>query len=92
MKDEYRSEVFHPSAFRLPPSSFRLPLVRFGRRWTGQDGGPKSETFEFLGLTHIAGKSRWTVSSWSKRRFVGASAHSMGAAARRRNRHAPLKW
>jgi len=49
MKVDQRS--FHPSAFILRKA-------RFGRHWTGKGGGLKSETFEFLGLTHIAGKSR----------------------------------
>jgi len=32
--------------------------VRFGQQWTGKDGKLKSGSFEFLGFTHIAGKSR----------------------------------
>jgi RNA-directed DNA polymerase len=31
-------------------------LLRFGRRW--QQRGPKPQTFDFLGLTHIGGRSR----------------------------------
>jgi len=31
-------------------------LIRFGRKWPSK--GEKSETFDFLGLTHIAGKDR----------------------------------
>ena len=69
-------------------------LVRFGRQWTGKDGGPKSETFEFLGFTHIAGKSR-TGGFLVKRKTSGKRLN------RRlkdifqwckHHRHAPLKW
>jgi len=69
-------------------------LVRFGRHWTGKDGGPKSGTFEFLGFTHIAGKSRKggflvkrkTSCKRLNRRLKDISDWC------RRFRHAPLKW
>ena len=33
-------------------------LLRFGRRWGDGNGRNGSETFDFLGFTHIAGKDR----------------------------------
>jgi RNA-directed DNA polymerase len=44
--------------YDLTVNQDKTRLVRFGRHWTGKDGGMKSETFEFLGFAHIAGKSR----------------------------------
>ena len=69
-------------------------LVRFGRCWTGKDGGPKSETFEFLGLTHIAGKSRngrFLVKRKTSRKRLNCSLKAILQWCKR-NRHTPLKW
>jgi len=72
----------------------KTQLVRFGRRWTGKDGRPKSETFEFLGLTHIAGKSRngrFLVKRKTSRKRLNRSLKAISDWCKR-NRHAPLKW
>jgi RNA-directed DNA polymerase len=69
-------------------------LVRFGRRWTGEDGGPKSETFEFLGFTHIAGKSRtggFLVKRSTSRKRLNRSLKAIFQWCKH-HRHAPLKW
>jgi hypothetical protein len=80
--------------FILHPSAFILPWVRFGRRWTGKGGGPKSETFEFLGFTHIAGKSRngrFLVKRKTSRKRPNRSLKAISEWCKR-NRHTPLKW
>jgi RNA-directed DNA polymerase len=69
-------------------------LVRFGRRWTGKDGEPKSETFEFLGFTHIVGKSRqgqFLVQRKTSRKRQNRALKTIYEWCKR-NRHAPLKW
>jgi RNA-directed DNA polymerase len=45
-------------AYGLSLNREKTRIVRFGRNWTGNDGRPKSGTFDFLGFTHIAGKDR----------------------------------
>lgn len=75
----------------LHPDKTRL--LRFGRCWQGA-GGPKSETFDFLGLTHIAGRSRrgqyLVIRKTARKRFR----RSLTAARRwcARHRHSPLAW
>lgn len=69
-------------------------LVRFGRHSTGKDGGPKSETFEFLGFTHIAGRSRkgvFLVKRKTSRKRLNRSLKAISQWCKR-NRHTPLKW
>ncbi|WP_319548601.1 hypothetical protein [Desulfogranum marinum] len=43
--------------YKLTLNREKTHLVRFGRQ-SGGPGGRKSETFDFLGFTHIAGKDR----------------------------------
>jgi RNA-directed DNA polymerase len=68
-------------------------IIRFGRRFDG-DRGTKSETFDFLGFTHIAGKSRngWylVIRKTARKRF----ARSLKAIAQwcKEYRHSPLMW
>ena len=72
----------------------KTQLVRFGRRWTGKGGGPKSETFEFLGFTHIAGKSRkgkFLVKRKTSRKRLNRSLKAISEWCKH-NRHTPLKW
>ncbi len=69
-------------------------LERFGRHWTGKDGKAKSETFEFLGFTHIAGKSRkgwFLVKRKTSRKRLNRSLKAISRWCKR-NRHTPLKW
>jgi len=69
-------------------------LMRFGRDWTGKDGKPKSETFEFLGLTHIAGRSRWgqfLVQRKTSGKRLNRSLKAIGEWCKR-NRHTPLGY
>ncbi len=42
--------------YGLSMNEAKTRLIRFGRGWPGE--GNQSETFDFLGLTHIAGKDR----------------------------------
>ena len=72
----------------------KTQLVRFGRGWTGRDGGPKSGTFEFLGFTHIAGKSRqgyYLVKRKTARKRLNRSLKVIFEWCKR-NRHTPLSW
>jgi group II intron reverse transcriptase/maturase len=69
-------------------------LVRFGRNWTGKDGTPKSETFDFLGFTHIAGKSRqgsYLVQRKTARKRLNRSLKAISDWCKC-NRHTPLRW
>jgi len=69
-------------------------LVRFGRAWTGRDGRLKSGTFEFLGFTHIAGKSRqgwYLVQRKTSRKRLNRSLKAISEWCKR-NRHTPLRW
>ncbi len=74
----------------LHPEKTRLR--RFGRRW--QQRGLKSETFDFLGLTHIAGRSRrghYLVIRRTSRKRLRRSL----TAVRQwcvRHRHRPVEW
>jgi len=67
-------------------------LLRFGKGSDGGSGG--SETFDFLGFTHIAGRSRagWYLvqRKTARKRFT----RSLKAIAQwcRENRHAPMQW
>ena len=69
-------------------------LLRFGRNRSGKDDGPKSGTFDFLGLTHIVGKDRkgrYLVKRKTscKRRSRSLKTVSLWCS---RNRHQPLWW
>ena len=69
-------------------------MVRFGRNWTGKDGRGKSETFDFLGFTHIAGKSRqgsYLVQRKTARKRLNRSLKAISEWCKR-NRHTPLRW
>lgn len=74
--------------FALSLNREKTRLVRFGRRWA------RSETFEFLGLTHIAGKDRqgrYLVRRKTSRGRMNRSLRAVGQWCRR-HRHAPLGW
>lgn len=70
----------------------KTKLLRFGKGSDGSGGG--SETFDFLGFTHIAGRSRagWYLvkRKTARKRFT----RSLKAIAQwcRENRHVPLRW
>jgi group II intron reverse transcriptase/maturase len=68
-------------------------LIRFGRRWDGS-GGSGSETFDFLGLTHIAGKDRqgrFLVRRKTARKRLNRSLKEIGQWCRQ-HLHAPMRW
>jgi len=81
------------AAYGLSLHPDKTRLLRFGRRW--QDPrGPRSETFDFLGLTHMAGKSRQ--GRYLVRRKTSRKRQSRSLRAVRewcsRHRHRPLAW
>jgi RNA-directed DNA polymerase len=68
-------------------------VIRFGRRWNGP-GGPGSETFDFLGFTHIAGKDRqgrFLVRRKTSRKRLNRRLKEIGQWCRR-HLHAPMGW
>jgi RNA-directed DNA polymerase len=68
-------------------------LIRFGRKWRGP-GGPGSETFDFLGFTHIAGKDRqerYLVKRKTSRKRINRSLKAYHQWCKK-NRHSPLGW
>ena len=68
-------------------------LIRFGRKWGGP-GGPGSETFDFLGFTHIAGKDRqdhYLVKRKTSRKRLNRSLKDYHQWCKK-NRHSPLGW
>ena len=65
-------------------------VIRFGRKW----GGPGSETFDFLGFTHIAGKDRqgrFLVKRKTSRKRLNRSLKAYHQWCKK-NRHSPLGW
>jgi len=68
-------------------------LVRFGKSWQ-TSGGPKAETFDFLGFTHIAGKDRqgqYLVRRKTSRKRLNRSLRAICQWCKR-NRHTPVRW
>ena len=68
-------------------------LIRFGRKWGGP-GGPGSETFDFLGFTHIAGKDRqdhYLVKRKTSRKRLNRSLKAYHQWCKK-NRHSLLGW
>lgn len=69
-------------------------LLRFGRNWQDNENGLRSETFDFLGLTHIAAKDRkgrYLVKRKTARKRFNRSLISIAEWCSR-NRHLPLSW
>lgn len=65
-------------------------VIRFGRKW----GGPGSETFDFLGFTHIAGKDRqgrYLVKRKTSRKRMNRSLKAIQQWCKK-NRHTPIGW
>lgn len=68
-------------------------LIRFGCRWNREDGS-RSETFDFLGFTHIAGKDRqghYLVRRKTSRKRLNRSLKAICQWCKK-NRHARLRW
>lgn len=68
-------------------------LIRFGRRWNGS-GGAGSQTFDFLGFTHIAGKDRqgrFLVQRKTSCKRLNRSLNEIGQWCRQ-HLHAPMWW
>ena len=68
-------------------------LIRFGSQWN-RGNGEKSETFNFLGLTHIAGKDRagrYCVKRKTARERLKRGLKSIGLWCKE-NLHKPLAW
>jgi RNA-directed DNA polymerase len=68
-------------------------LIRFGRRWNRQ-GGSRSETFDFLGFTHIVGTDRqghYLVRRKTSRKRLNRSLKAISEWCNK-NRHASLRW
>jgi len=69
-------------------------LLRFGCKWQDEENDSRSETFEFLGLTHIAAKDRkgrYLVKRKTARKRFNRSVKSIAKWCGR-NRHMPLSW
>jgi RNA-directed DNA polymerase len=79
--------------YGLSLNGHKTRLIRFGRRWN-VPGGLGSETFDFLGLTHIAGKDRrgrFLVRRKTSRKRLKRSLKEIGRWCRR-HMHAPMEW
>jgi len=69
-------------------------LIRFGRYWQDNEKGGGSETFDFLGLTHIVAKDRkgrYLVKRKTARKRFNRSLKSIAEWCSR-NRHLPISW
>jgi len=69
-------------------------LLRFGRHWEDCNGKNGSETFDFLGFTHIAGKDRqgrYLVKRKTARKRFNRSLKSIAEWCSR-NRHLSISW
>jgi retron-type reverse transcriptase len=78
--------------YGLSMNEAKTRLIRFGRRWPSK--GEKSETFDFLGLTHIAGKDRqgrYLVIRKTMRKRIHRSLKFIVEWCSR-HRHAPVRW
>ena len=67
-------------------------LLRFGRKWDAGRGSTGSETFDFLGFTHIAGKDRrgrYLVKRKTARKRLNRSLKAIATWCSR-NRHQPV--
>ena len=79
------------AGFGLELNRDKTRLIRFGRHWDG-DGRPKSESFDFLGFTHYAGRSRsgsFLVMQKTSRKRFNRSVKAINAWCKE-NRHAPV--
>lgn len=80
------------AAYGLEFNEAKTPLIRFGRHW--QRRGPKPESFDFLGFTHIAGTDRR--GRYLARRKTAAKRFRRAVTALaqwcRAHRHEPLQW
>ena len=77
----------------LKLNSEKTRLIRFGSRWNSRKG-EESETFNFLGLTHIAGKDkagRHCVKRKTARERLKRGLKSIGLWCRG-NLHKPVAW
>lgn len=80
------------AAYGLSLNEAKTRLVRFGRAWPKR--GNKSESFDFLGFTHIAGKDRkgrYLVIRKTQGKRERGSLKAIGQWCKR-HRHKPLGW
>ncbi len=80
-------------AYGLELNDEKTRIIRFGRNWQDKSDTP-SETFEFLGFTHIAGKDRqgrYLVRRKTSRKRLQRSLKGISQWCRR-YRHTPVKW
>jgi group II intron reverse transcriptase/maturase len=78
--------------YGLSMNEAKTRLIRFGRSWPGK--GEKSETFDFLGLTHIAGKDRqgrYLVIRKAMRKRIHRSLKFIVEWCSK-HRHSPVRW
>jgi RNA-directed DNA polymerase len=79
--------------YGLELNEAKTQLIRFGRNYPASGPG-KSDSFDFLGLTHIAGrdrKGRYLVKRKTSRARMKRSLDKIKVWCRR-NRHQPLAW
>ncbi|MDQ6965887.1 MAG: reverse transcriptase domain-containing protein, partial [Mariprofundaceae bacterium] len=78
--------------YGLSMNEAKTRLIRFGRSWPSK--GEKSETFDFLGLTHIAGKDRqgrYLVIRKTMRKRIHRSLKFIAERCSK-HRHTPVRW
>jgi len=69
-------------------------LLRFGQKWRNKEKNQRSETFDFLGFTHIAAlsrKGRYLVKRKTARKRLNRSLLAIAEWCSR-NRHKPISW
>jgi len=69
-------------------------LLRFGQKWRNKEKSQRSETFDFLGFTHIAAlnrKGRYLVKRKTARKRLNRSLLAIAEWCSR-NRHMPISW
>ena len=79
--------------YGLELSREKTRIIRFGRRWQKSEES-KSDTFDFLGFTHIVGKDRqgrYLVRRKTSRKRLNRSLNAMCQWCKR-NRHTPVSW
>lgn len=80
--------------FGLILNKEKTRLLRFGQKWRNKEKSQRSETFDFLGFTHIAALSRkgqYLVKRKTARKRLNRSLLAIADWCSR-NRHLPISW